>query len=576
MDNLTSLFDRLVALRNEGRISRRQFAKLTGGGVGAATITAFLTACGAEPTVPTAGTGGGTGSDTTPTTQPDPTGTAAGTTEPTTTPTEASGEPVQGGKLVFALDTAPLGFDPHLTVADSSLSFYEHIYDSLFEFSPTLALVPSLAESFDVIDETTYRFAIRQGVTFHDGQPLTAEDVKFSYDRMLDPEVKSVRQPWFSEIDGVEVTDSHTVIVHLKNPFAPLLSYMGMAGAAIVSKAFTEAHDNDLSQVTNGTGPFSLREYQTNQFGALVRNPNHWRGGVPLVDELELRIVTDESSRVAAIRAKEADMTRVYEQQNSEILAQEGYQVYKGLSTARAMTYINTRKAPFDDPRVRQALSFAIDRQEFIDTALFGDGKPTGDIPVADETWALPTTEFATYTQDVERARALLAEAGYPDGFTARITVSPQYAFDVANAQVLQNQLKAVGITLEIQQVEWGQLIDTLVNTRDFDLINVINTHQPDPDGYTYGNYHHSSPLNPSGLADPALDELLERGRATADPAERKAIYDQVQHKLHEELVPSLIYYSYYQYLPAQTYVHGFQTVPSLSRIYLRETWLEK
>ncbi|MDI3339952.1 MAG: ABC transporter substrate-binding protein [Sphaerobacter sp.] len=569
-DRATYLLDQLVRLRNEGRISRRQFARLTGGGVGLAAISAFIAACGSQPSAPTpAGSGGGQASGGTSAT---PGGTSSGAS-----PTAGTTEQVKrGGRLTFALDTAPVGLDPHLTTAFSSQMFYEHIYDSLFQFTPDLQVVPALAESFEVIDEKTYEFKIRQGVKFHDGSPLTVEDVKFSFERMLDPNAKSTRSVWFSAIDGLEAKDESTLVVHLKQPFAPLVGFMAMPGAAIVSKSFTEKNNNDLTAVANGTGPFVFKEYITNQQGTLVKFADHWRENVPIVDELIIQITTDEASRMAALRAQQVDMTRLFDKTNADLLAGEGYQLYKGLCTSYTTTFINCRKPPFNDPRVRQALSYAIDRKQFLDTAAFGEGEIAGPIPPADRNWALPTSEYATYKQDVEKAKQLLAEAGYANGFTVRLTVSPQYQFDVTNAQVLQSQLKPLGINVEIQQVEWGNLLNTINKTRDFELLNIIYTHQPDPDGYTYNYFHSKSLSNHSGLEDARLDELLDRGRSETDPAERKKIYAEVQKLVADELVPVLFYYSYYQYLPAQTYVKGYKAIPSLSRIYLRETWLDK
>lgn len=573
-DRTTALLDQLVRLRKEGRISRRQFARLTGGGVGLAAISAFIAACGSEPTPPPqqGGSGGGQSSGGSSATEA-PSGTpdaGGGSTE------ESSGEVKRGGRLTFAIDTAPVGLDPHLATAFSSQMFYEQIYDTLFHFTPDLQVVPSLAESFDVIDEKTYEFKIRQGVKFQDGSPLTVEDVIFSYERMIDPEVKSTRGVWFNQIDGLEAKDDSTLVVYLKNPFAPLIGFMAMPGAAIVSKAFTEANNNDLTAVAMGTGPFQLQEYITNQQGNFTRFADHWRGDVPLVDELVLQITTDEASRMAAIRAQQIDMTRLFDKTNADLLEGEGYQMYKGLCTSYTLTFINCRREPLNDPRVRQALSYAIDRQQFLDTAVFGDGEISGVIPAAEKNWALPVSEYASYKQDIEKAKQLLAEAGYPDGFNVTLTVSPQYQFDVSNAQVLQSQLRPLGINVEIQQVEWGNLLNTINQTRDFDLLNIIYTFQPDPDGYTYNFFHSQSLNNASGLADARVDELLDRGRAETDQAERKKIYDEVQKLLADELVPVLAYYCYYQYLPSQTYVKGYKAIPSLSRIYLRETWLDK
>jgi peptide/nickel transport system substrate-binding protein len=266
----------------------------------------------------------------------------------------------------------------------------------------------------------------------------------------------------------------------------------------------------------------------------------------------------------------------MFDPQNAWTLEEEGYKIFSGLTASRPLTVINCRRAPLDDKRVRQALSYAINRQEMMDATIFGDGVLTGFIPVADEVWALPATEFESYTQDIDRARELLAEAGHENGFDLVMKVSPQYAFDLSNAQILQSQLAPLGINVEIEQVEWGNLLELYRTSYDFDLLNIILTHQPDPDGYLYGSFHSESTTNSPGISDPELDEMLDLGRRTADFDERKQIYDDLQRLLMDDLVPMLVTFNYNQYWPAQQYVNGYQVVPSISRIYLREVWKDE
>lgn len=579
------LIELMEGLRSQ-RLNRRSVLRLAVGGVGLTATSALVAACGSEPddeddeesdpTEPSDSADSAGESDE----ATEDTGTAESTAADEATSAsdegeEAEGEPKPGGKLIEAVGTAPIGFDPHTSEAFSSMMFYEQVYDRMFEFATDLEVIPCLAESFEVVDETTYSFAIRQGVKFHNGREMTADDIKYSYDRIINPDTASPLRSFFSTVESVEVTDDYTVVFNLTEPFAPMIGYMAEPSAAIVAKEVVE-ENGDLKRVAVGTGPFVLENYETDQAGHFTKFEDHWREGIPRVDELELRIMPDERSRMAALQADEISMARVYEPQNADTLEEDGFQIYTGLCASRTLTVINCAKEPFNDPNVRLALSYAIDREAFRETALFETGAVTGVIPVVDEVWALPVSEYASFTPDIDKAKQLLSEAGYPDGFEATITVSTEYSFDVTNSQILQGQMEQIGVKLDIQQLEWGNLLNVWTDTQDFELLNIILTHDPDPDGYTYGDFFSASPTNYCGLADPALDELLIEGRTTPDMEARKEIYDEIQRKLADELVPYLTYYSYNQYLPAQKYVKGFEPIPSLSRVYLREAWLDQ
>lgn len=575
------LFDRLVQLRDQGRINRRQFMKLTSGSVSAVAIGAFISACGSEPEP--AGTGGSAtatpvAESADPTDVPDESD-DTDDTDATESPEEstpvdsAEGEPRHGGRMISALDTNPVGIDPHLGASFAGQMVFENVYDGLFQFTPDLEAIPALAESYEIIDDLTYQFNLRDDVTFHNGRKFTAEDVKYSIERAADASRGSVRASWFTPVEEIEVVDDTTCIFHLSSPFAPLISYLAMPGAAIVAQEVAE--EEDLATVAVGTGPFMLDTFRNNEFVLLKRYEDHWREGIPYLDEHEIRITSDEQSRLAAVRAGEHDFSRMFDPQNAWLLRDEGYKLFEGLTASRPLTLINCRREPLSDKRVRQALSYAIDRQEMMETTIFGDGVLTGYVPVADQVWGMSADEFESYTPDLDRARSLLAEAGYEDGLDLVLKASPQYAFDLSNAQIMQAQLQQVGVNIQIEQLEWGNLLEVYRNSYDYDLLNIILTHQPDPDGYLYDSFHSESTANSVGISDPELDELLIRGRTTADFDERKQIYDDVQRMLADDLVPALVTFNYNQYWPAQQHIHGYKVVPSISRIYLREVWTE-
>lgn len=182
--------------------------------------------------------------------------------------------------------------------------------------------------------------------------------------------------------------------------------------------------------------------------------------------------------------------------------------------------------------------------------------------------------DLPTYQTDVEKAKALMAEAGYADGFEVTLRVSPLYILDTANAQVLQQQLQAIGIKVNIEQLEWGNLLEAWVNS-DFEMLNILLLGLPDPDGYTWGRYHSTSPSNYNKLSDPELDAMMDEARATVDADQRKTMYADIQQKL-DTLVPNLFYYVYDVWLIWDPRYQGITPMPNASAPYMKRVWIQQ
>jgi peptide/nickel transport system substrate-binding protein len=240
----------------------------------------------------------------------------------------------------------------------------------------------------------------------------------------------------------------------------------------------------------------------------------------------------------------------------------------------RSASPFNLARPPLNDVRVRQAISYAIDRQEIVNTVLFGEGVVTGPLPPGETEWAIPVNRenFPTYYPDLAKSRALLKEAGV-SSLKLTIQAAPAYAPDIPTAQVLQSQLKRVGIELEVQQMEWAAVLKAQ-RDRNFDLNLTFNTNRPDPDIYL-SVAHSKFSANWGSYANPKMDDLLERGRMTTDLAERKRIYADVQ-RLFATEVPYLFLYVIKNYEPARQHVKGYTPMASGYRLALKETWLDK
>ncbi|MGE5253467.1 MAG: ABC transporter substrate-binding protein, partial [Planctomycetaceae bacterium] len=322
---------------------------------------------------------------------------------------QAADQPKYGGKLVVGQDIDAVGLDPYKTTAFASLNYFEQFYNSLLQFDEKGRLKPDLAVSWENPKPNIYIFHLRKGVKFHDGGEFTAEDVKATFDRLLDPKTGSIRRVSFKLVDKVEAVDKHTVRFILKEPYAPFLNYMGSpAHSAILSKKVIA--ESDPNKVVVGTGPFQMVEFRPNDTMLLKKNPHYWEKGIPYLDELEIRLIKDASSRVAALRAKSVDYTWLIEPQLVQILMKEkGIQSAIAASTGRKRIFLNCTKPPFNNLKVRQALSLATDRKELLRVTVMGKGDLSGPIPPAAGDYAYPAEKLPFYDYNPERAKKLLA-----------------------------------------------------------------------------------------------------------------------------------------------------------------------
>jgi peptide/nickel transport system substrate-binding protein len=513
-----------------------------------------------------------------PTEAPKPAAPAAAA-KPTEAPKPAAAAPAavrKGGTLVIAADVNPVGLDPHAVTAFSSVAIYEHLYSSLATLDyKTNAVKPDLAESWKNIDDKTVEFKLRSGVKFHSGREITAEDVKYTVERLLDPKVAAPLISYLGPGIKAEVVDKYTVRLSNETPYAPLLSvFADRRPTAIVDREIVEKN-GDLKNSVGGSGPFKLVEYTPDVRVVLEKNGDYWEKDFPILDRIEFRFITDETARMAAIRTGEVDMTVLKDPKNARLLKDDrSINLNDVPSFWRSASPFNTERKPLDDVRVRQAISYAIDRQEIINTVLLGDGVPTGPLPPGEAEWAIPVNaeNFPTYQYNPEKAQQLLKEAG-AEGLKISIQAAPAYAPDIPTAQVLQAQLRKVGIDLQIQQMEWAAVLQAQ-RDRNFDLNLTFNTNRPDPDTYL-GVAHSKFSQNWGRYSNPKMDELLEKARSSFNVQERKTLYADIQRLFATEL-PYLYLYVIKNYEPSRLHVKGYTPMASGYRLALKETWVDK
>jgi len=428
------------------------------------------------------------------------------------------------------MDTSPAGLDPHLVTAfNSVLIVQSNVYQALTDTTPGLQVVPNLAESWEVsADGLTYTFKLVAGVTFHDGTTFDAEDVAASMRRVQSAEIASPLASRISPIAGIEVLDPLTIRFTLSAPFAPLLS--SLAGIAIVP-AEVETDKEALQMAPVGTGPFKFVEWQPNGFIALEKFAGYREAGKPHVDGVKFHFVPEAATRQVGLTSGDYDMLPSIDPATAlQLQGQPGITVHQTRDLGYTLVGMNASRAPLNDPRVREAVNMLLDRQEIIDGALFGSGVPGGPLSPALEDWALPTSDYACYTQNVEGAKALLAAAGVTGPVKIVMKVLPrQDTRDIA--QVVQQQLAAGGFEVELVNQEIGQFVQDWRNS-EFDMFVSANGGSVDPDQYFYRTFYSGGSTNVFKYDDAGLNALLDAGRNTNDTAARKAAYDAAQMQL--------------------------------------------
>lgn len=475
--------------------------------------------------------------------------------------------------LVMARSADTTGLDPHTQTAFASFRLLELIYEPLVNLDPDLNIIPALSESWTFADDARMlTLNLRQGVKFHDGSDFTAEDVKASFERILNEETGAATRSNFLSIDTIDTPDDFTVVFNLTEADVPILGAMASLNAAIVPSEMVAS--GDFASQAIGTGPFKLESWVPEETTQLSANADWWGDG-PFVDGIEIRIIPDEASILAALRAGEIDFALLNDPLVATLLIDDPSVV---LNRVPAIAYhvlqLNAARPPLDKLEVRQAISCAIDRQEVLDTASLGEGQVTG--PLTIPAFQLPASEYFCYEKDLDKARELMAQAGMDDGFTLKmIAANAEPPTALSEAQSIQAQLAEIGITVEIESLELSVYVDRWL-AADFESAVALNGGRPDP--YTmYSRYWtKTGNLNTvAGYIDDTLDDLMAQGKAETDPQKRFAIFAEFQKHL-VEMAPWVWLYNGYEYTAQQPYVKDFVPMPTDSLYSFGQVKLEK
>lgn len=487
--------------------------------------------------------------------------------------TAAISTPVSAATLRMAWSQDATGLDPHTQTAFSSIRLLELIYEPLVRLDAGLQIVPALADSWQFsADGLELTFKLNPKAMFQSGAAVTSADVKASFERVLDEATGAAARANFLSIAGIDTPDATTVVFKLSQPDAPILAAMAGMNAAIVPAS--EIAAGTIGTKAIGSGPFKLESWDPNSKEVLVANQD-WAGGAIGVDGIDISVLPDETAILAALRTGQIDFALLNDPLVATLVPREdGLQLNRMPSIDYHVLQLNPSREPMTQLGVRQAISCAIDRQDVLDTASLGEGKVTG--PLTIPAFASDPSQLFCYQRDVEKAKKLMADAGYAGGFSASvIAATGEPATAAAEAQVIQSQLAEIGIKLDIKMMELNVYIDAWLKG-DFDMAVALNGGRADP--YTMYNRYWTKTGNlqkVSNFADDTLDSLLQKGRVETDPAARKVIFGEFEKDISEKS-PWIWLYSSYSYTAQQKTVSGFVPSPTGSLFSLSSVTIQQ
>lgn len=481
--------------------------------------------------------------------------------------------------LVVGQVAEPASLDPHAVTAVNDFRINVNLYDGLVRYDEdSLNVEPALATDWSVSDDgLTYTFTLREGVTFHDGSAFDAEAVVFNFERMLDEDHPyhgtgpfPLAGQFYGSLDTIEATGEFEVVMTLSSPFAPFLSNLAYPSGLIISPAAVMQHGEDVGRNPSGTGPYRFVEWRSNERVTLERNADYWDGPPP-VSGVVFRPIVEATTRVNELLTGGVDLiVEVPPDELAGLRSDASYTVYEQAGPHVWFLILNLLEAPFDDVRVRQAANHAINRVSLVDDVLQGTAT-VANSPTPPAFGSAHNPDIAGYDYDPERARELLAEAGYPDGVdvTFYVTEGGSGMLDpVPMGEAIQADLRAVGINASIQTFEWnsflGEVNPGLEGKADMAQMAWMTA---DPDTLPFltlrtNAWPEAGGFNSGYYSNPEVDRLLEAAQVETDPAERDRLYREMQEIVVED-APWVFVANWKQNAASSSALSGFDVHPS-------------
>ena len=478
---------------------------------------------------------------------------------------ESASEVSAPSQLNFALPGNPDSLDPHMTSGTLTFQVCKSVYDTLAEPDRNSGkIVPALAESWSISDDNlSWTFKLREGVSFHNGEPLTSADVKATFERVMDESAGSVHFKEFNVIDSIETPDELTVVFNLSAPQAPFLGSIASGWAAVLPKSLIDSgHDFDSEPV--GTGPFKFVEWVRDNKIVLEKNSDYWMQGLPMVDKVDMFIIPETSVQVQSLLAGQVDVVFIIDTDSIPMLeANPDVYLEKNLTALIMVMAMNCQNPVLSDVRVRQAINYAIDKQKILDIA-YGGGEPINTFMDRANAY-YNDVEF--YSYDPDKARALLKEAGVDSFAEFELFLPQNYALHVTAGEMYQEMLSDVGLNVKIQLVDWSTWLSDVYRGHKYDFTVIGHTGKLDPDGtlrgYGEGKY--------VGWNNERTAELIKKAAVTIGYDDRKSLYDEALEIMAKE-VPFVYLGSSYRFTGIRKNVEGFVITPKIDSFDFRWT----
>ncbi len=483
----------------------------------------------------------------------------------------AQAEPVSGGTLIWGHSETTQNLDMHQTGTASTGRVLENVHDAIVTVDENLQVIPSLAESFELSEDgLTYTFRLRPGVKFHDGSDMTSADVKYSFERAMDPATGAVNFEVFNDVELIETPDDLTVVVTLARVNAPFLSRLAENGAGVI---MPEGSGDSQGTTPVGAGPFRFVRREFGNEVELERFDEYW-GGPAYLERIIAREISEPTTRLTGLRTGELHMINdIPADRIEEIEADEGLQVVTWFPLNWDFVNFNHAFEPFQDERVRRAFDLMIDKEVLLQGALWGQGATTASPSYP--TSASYNDQLQQRPQDIEQAKALLAEAGYPD-LSVVFKVTTNYPYHVESAQIMAEWFRMAGVNATIEQLTWSDWLSQVWTDKDFQISMMNFFTLWEPDFLYYSLWNSEGAFNYRNISDPEIDRMTTEARRVVDPAERAEIYKAVQQRIHDQTHDVILWFRNGS-IGAQPAVQGLDTIvhPNGSNLNFHKVWLQ-
>ena len=481
--------------------------------------------------------------------------------------------PVSGGTLIWGHSETVQNLDMHQTGTASTGRVLQNVHSSIVTVDKNLSVIPGLAESFEEApDGLTYTFKLRPGVMFHNGKTMTSADVKYSFERCKDPATGAVNFEVFNNVASIETPDEMTVIVKMSQVNAPFLSRLAENGAGVI---MPEGSGDQQGTTPIGAGPFKFVSYEAGAQVELARFDEYWEGPAYL-EKITIREITEPTVRLTGLRTGELHMINdIPADRMEEIKADPKFQTVSWFPLNFDFVNLNNDFEPFKNPKVRLAFDLIIDKEQLLQGALWGQGKITASPSYP--TSASYNTDLVNRAQDIEQAKALLAEAGYaPGALKIVFKATTNYPYHIEAAQIMVEWFRAAGVELTIEQLTWADWLSQVWVNKDFEMSMMNFFGLWEADFLYYSLYHSTGGFNYRHINEPVIDELVTKARVTVDGAARAEIYKQVQQRVFDEVLDIVIWFRNGS-IAAQPSVGGLDTIvhPNGNALQFYKVWLK-